>query len=844
MDKLVLIDGNSLLNRAYYATPIFTTRSGMPTNAVFGFTKLLFKILDDEKPEYIIVAFDLKAPTFRHEMYSDYKANRKGMPDDLAAQVEPLKSLLSAMKIAICEKAGLEADDIIGTLSKRFDVHSYIYTGDRDSFQLVDEKTDVYFTIKGVSELQKLNIENFKEQTSITPSQVIDLKALMGDKSDNIPGVPGIGEKTALDLLAKYETLDGVYENVGYLKGSVREKLFNNQELAYLSYNLATIDRNCDIEVDLKDCVAPVRYGADVKKLFKEFEFNSFLGLDIFTEDAKSEQDERNYPEKIACKTFSDIESALKANLFSAEIEDASAEIYVDGKEFRLDICENGIEREEYLKILREIFANRYNTVVVFSSKQVMHVIKNFGIECNCRFEDVSLLKYLCDFNAINLDLKGLCEYYLYDFEYSAYALSSLYNKYRQMLAEDKIESLYEDIEKPLAAVLFEMEREGVKLSLDVLNELSERYEEIIAEYKKKIFEKCGCEFNLNSPAQLGDVLYNKLGLTAVKKKTGKYSTSADVLEKLKGDNPVIDDILKYRMYQKLRSTYLEGYRPLIDKDNPIVHTTYNQTITSTGRLSSTNPNLQNIPIRENEGRELRKLFVPREGNVFVDADYSQIELRLLAHFSGCKELIKAYNDGVDIHSVTASQVFGVKLEEVTPKMRREAKAVNFGIIYGISDFGLSKNLDIPLQTARGYIEKYFETYSAVKEYMNSNVEFAKKHGYVSTLTGRKRIIPEINSPNFNLRLFGERAAMNMPLQGSSADIIKIAMLNVSKALKKAGLNAKLILQVHDELVIDAPEEEKEIAAEILKCEMENAVKLNVPLTVEVHTGKNWYEAK
>ncbi len=844
MDKLVLIDGNSLLNRAYYATPIFTTRSGMPTNAVFGFTKLLFKILDDEKPEYIIVAFDLKAPTFRHEMYSDYKANRKGMPDDLAAQVEPLKSLLSAMKIAICEKAGLEADDIIGTLSKRFDVHSYIYTGDRDSFQLVDEKTDVYFTIKGVSELQKLNIENFKEQTSITPSQVIDLKALMGDKSDNIPGVPGIGEKTALDLLAKYETLDGVYENVGYLKGSVREKLFNNQELAYLSYNLATIDRNCDIEVDLKDCVAPVRYGADVKKLFKEFEFNSFLGLDIFTEDAKSEQDERNYPEKIACKTFSDIESALKANLFSAEIEDASAEIYVDGKEFRLDICENGIEREEYLKILREIFANRYNTVVVFSSKLVMHVMKNFGIECNCRFEDVSLLKYLCDFNAINLDLKGLCEYYLYDFEYSAYALSSLYNKYRQMLAEDKIESLYEDIEKPLAAVLFEMEREGVKLSLDVLNELSERYEEIIAEYKKKIFEKCGCEFNLNSPAQLGDVLYNKLGLTAVKKKTGKYSTSADVLEKLKGDNPVIDDILKYRMYQKLRSTYLEGYRPLIDKDNPIVHTTYNQTITSTGRLSSTNPNLQNIPIRENEGRELRKLFVPREGNVFVDADYSQIELRLLAHFSGCKELIKAYNDGVDIHSVTASQVFGVKLEEVTPKMRREAKAVNFGIIYGISDFGLSKNLDIPLQTARGYIEKYFETYSAVKEYMNSNVEFAKKHGYVSTLTGRKRIIPEINSPNFNLRLFGERAAMNMPLQGSSADIIKIAMLNVSKALKKAGLNAKLILQVHDELVIDAPEEEKEIAAEILKCEMENAVKLNVPLTVEVHTGKNWYEAK
>lgn len=844
MDKLVLIDGNSLLNRAYYATPIFTTRSGMPTNAVFGFTKLLFKILEDEKPEYIIVAFDLKAPTFRHEMYSDYKANRKGMPDDLAAQVEPLKSLLSAMKIAVCAKEGLEADDIIGTLSKKFDVHSYIYTGDRDSFQLVDEKTDVCFTVKGVSELQKLNIENFKEQTSIMPSQVIDLKALMGDKSDNIPGVPGIGEKTALDLLEKYETLDGVYENVGYLKGAVREKLFNNQELAYLSYKLATIDRNCDIEVDLKDCVAPVKYGADVKKLFKEFEFNSFLGLDIFTEEAKSEQDERKYPEKIECKLFSDIRDALNANFFSAEVEDKVAEIYVEGKEYKLICGGDGIEHDDYVKILSAIFGNDKNTVVAFSSKQIMHVLNNFGIECKCRFEDVSLAKYLCDFNAANLDLKGLCEYYLYDFEYSAYALSSLFKKYKQMLAEDKTESLYEDIEKPLAAVLFEMEREGVKLSLDVLNELSERYEAIIAEYKNKIFEKCGQEFNLNSPTQLGDVLYNKLGITAVKKKTGKYSTSADVLEKLKGDNPVIDDILKYRMYQKLRSTYLEGYRPLIDKTDPIVHTTYNQTITSTGRLSSTNPNLQNIPIRENEGRELRKLFVPRDGNVFIDADYSQIELRLLAHFSGCKELVKAYNDGVDIHAVTASQVFGVKLDEVTPKMRREAKAVNFGIIYGISDFGLSKNLDIPLSTARGYIEKYFETYSAVKDYMNSNVEFAKKHGYISTLTGRKRIIPEINSPNFNLRLFGERAAMNMPLQGSSADIIKIAMLNVATSLKKAGLKAKLILQVHDELVLDAPEEEKDKAAEILKHEMENAVKLNVPLTVEVHTGKNWYEAK
>ena len=388
------------------------------------------------------------------------------------------------------------------------------------------------------------------------------------------------------------------------------------------------------------------------------------------------------------------------------------------------------------------------------------------------------------------------------------------------------------------------MEVTGVEVSSDILQSLGKHYEGLIAEYKQKIYDKCGHEFNINSPTQLGDVLYNKMGISAVfKKKTGKYSTAADVLEKVKDEYPIVADILKFRLYQKLQSTYIEGFKPLIDSKG-LVHTTYNQTVTTTGRLSSTNPNLQNIPIREEEGRELRKVFVPGEGNVFIDADYSQIELRLLAHYSGCKELIEAYNNGTDIHAVTASQVFGVPINEVTSKMRREAKAVNFGIIYGISDFGLSRNLDIPLATAKEYIEKYFAMYSAVKDYMNSNVEFAKENGYVSTLTGRKRVIPEINSPNYNLRQFGERAAMNMPLQGSSADIIKIAMINVSKALKKNGLKAKLVLQVHDELVLVAPENEVKKAAEILKYEMEHAVQLNVPLTVEVHSGKNWYDAK
>lgn len=848
MEKLVLIDGNSLLNRAYYATPIFTTRSGMPTNAIFGFVKLLFKILDGDKPDYLIVAFDLKAPTFRHKMYTEYKATRKGMPDDLAAQLEPLKSLLKAMKVAMCSKEGLEADDVIGTLSAKFDVHSYIYTGDRDSFQLVDDKTDVYYTKRGVSDLLKLNINNFKEETGLNPSQIIDLKSLMGDKSDNIPGVPGIGEKTAYELLARFETLDGVYENLEELKGAVKTKLADNKDMAYLSYKLATIDRSCPVDIDIKDCVAPKKYDGDVKRLFTEFEFNSLLGLDIFESDEKTVQEEKNYPEKIACEGYGDIADCFERNSeFSVVLNESLLEIYADEKEYSLKIADNllGMSFGECVTVLRALFSNEKNKIITFGFKAVRHLLKKFDVDCKCDFEDIDLAKYLCDFNASNLNLKELCEYYLFDYEYSAFAVHELYKKYYEILKAENMLQLYEEIEKPLLSVLFDMEEAGVKVSVDMLDELSARFDSLANEYKNKVYEKCGCEFNLNSPSQLGEVLYSKLGLTEVKKaKTNKYTTGAEVLEKLKDKNPVVDDILKYRLYQKLRSTYLEGYKPLINKNNSLVHTTYNQTITTTGRLSSTNPNLQNIPVREDEGREIRKIFIPRDGNVFIDADYSQIELRLLAHFSGCKELIEAYNSGTDIHSVTAAQVFGVPVEEVTAKMRREAKAVNFGIIYGLSDFGLSRNLNIPLTTAKEYIEKYFATYSAVKDFMNSNVAFAKEHGYVSTLTGRKRIIPEIKSANYNIRQFGERAAMNMPLQGSSADIIKIAMNNVYKALKKQGLKTKLILQVHDELVLDAPEEEVQKAAGILKYEMENAVKLKVPLTVEVHTGKNWYDAK
>ena len=850
MEKMVLIDGNSLLNRAYYATPLFTTKNGLPTNAIFGFIKLLFKILDDVKPEYLLVAFDMKAPTFRHKMYDGYKATRKPMPDDLAAQVDPLKELLKAMKIATYGKEGIEADDILGTLSKKFDVKSIIYTGDRDSYQLVDGRTEVSYTKRGVSDVLHLTTENFKGEVGLEPSQIIDLKALMGDKSDNIPGIPGIGEKTAVGLLAKYGTLDGIYANLDELKEATREKFENNRDIAYLSYKLATIDRDCEVDIELSDCKTPAKFGGEVRKMFSELEFRSLLNLDIFEDGGQgAETDMIAYPERVLCSSSADFSAAGKRRFAAVFFGDYSCEIYDGERQYAVKIQENlqdvSVDYDDYIKILAEVFSDSGNEVVCFDFKDVLHRLARLGVEVKCGFEDLAIAKYLCDNGTSSFDLKEMCSYYLYDYTYCAFAVDKLFLKYRGDLGNDGMTKLYEEIEKPLVRVLFNMERAGVLVSKERLYELSAKYLSLAEEYGNSIYAACGKKFNLNSPAQLAEILYDKFGLTEVKKqKTGKFSTSAEVLEKLVDKAPVVGDVLKYRLYQKLRSTYCEGLLPLIDKKSGLIHTTFHQTLTSTGRLSSSDPNLQNIPIREEEGRELRKIFVPAAGNVFIDADYSQIELRLLAHFSGCKELIEAYNEGKDIHSATAAQVFGVDEKDVTPKMRREAKAVNFGIIYGISEYGLSKNLNIPVVTAREYIKKYFETYTAVREYMDSNVEFARKNGYVATLTGRKRVIPEIKATNYALRQFGERAAMNMPLQGSSADIIKIAMINVAEEFEKLGLKSKLILQVHDELLVEAPEEEIGAASEILRREMENAVSLRVPLTVDLHTGRDWYEAK
>lgn len=852
MDKLVLIDGNSLLNRAFYATPVFSTSAGQPTNAIFGFTKLMLKIISDEKPEYFVVTFDLKAPTFRHKMYDGYKATRSPMPEELASQVKPLKSLLSAMKIAICEQEGVEADDLIGTLSRKFNVHSYIYTGDRDSFQLVDDKTDVYYTKRGVSDLLKLSADNFEDEIGLKPSAIVDLKALMGDKSDNIPGVNGIGETSARKLLGEFGTLDGVYENIdGISSQSLRKKLEDGKENAYMSYELATIKCDCDINLALEDCVTPETYSAEVKELFKTLEFKSLLSTLNFADEGETGNADVIYPERITLNTSGEFEDLCRKmhGTYFIDYTDNGVKIFVNDKFYEVNFGSNDLlcafPYECVTECLKHVFERKENKVVLYDFKHFLHRFASEGIEVKCDVDDIAVMHYLCDYFDESKSARELCVSKGYDAEFSAFAFSKIYKEYLETLEKDGIMHLYRDIEKPMIDVLYDMETTGVRIDTTQLDELGAAYSEKIGQLRDKIFELCDCYFNLNSPTQLGEVLFNKLGLKSGKKnKSGKYSTSAEILETLADESEVVRLILKHRTYQKLYSTYIEGLKPLIDRKTKLVHTTYNNTLTTTGRLSSANPNLQNIPIREEEGRELRKVFVPREGNVLIDADYSQIELRLLAHFSGCKELIAAYEADEDVHAVTASQVFGVPVEQVTSKMRREAKAVNFGIIYGISEFGLAKNVGISVKTAKEYIEKYFKHYTAVKEYMDKNVAFAKQHGYIATLTGRKRYIKELNSNNYNLRQFGERAAMNMPLQGSSADIIKIAMVNISKRLKESGLKTKLILQVHDELVLDAPENEKAEAAQLLKEEMEQAVKLNVPLKVDVHCGYNWYDAK
>ena len=863
MEKLVLIDGNSLLNRAFYATPLFTTKSGTPTNGVFGFVKLMLKIISDKKPTHFAVAFDLRAPTFRHKLYTDYKAGRRPMPDELAVQVPILKDVLRVMKIKICELEGYEADDILGTLAKRFRLPTYIYTGDRDSYQLVDDTTSVCFTRKGVSDILELTAENFKDETGFVPSQIIDLKALMGDKSDNIPGVAGVGEKSASTLLDRYFDVEGVYAHIDEITGVLHDKLVNGQESAIFSKKLATIDTNVPIDVALSDCILEAPFPYTLREKFAELEFKSLTAMHIFAEEAigNSDNKESNCGEVLeehldsiqkaveiienssAAYIATDFErTAFRFTLFGQEWTEANTltEYVCPVKESLLD---PGFYENEFITLFEAVYSGQ-KRVICYNVKEMMHRLKEFRILFSAPFEDVSILKCIADGLGNTDGLVYCLNQNALSERNKAYGLAHLWKRYFNALKENEIE-LYKTVELPLIEVLFDMEEEGVCVKEEVLSELSQRYKKEIEEVKQRIFELAGEEFNVNSTQQLGKILFEKLKIgngTKKHKDSKSYKTTAEELEKYADQSEIVRQLLRYRKIQKIQSTYIEGFKPLI-KDGK-VHTTYNQSNTATGRLSSANPNLQNIPIRTEEGRELRKLFTASNGNVLIDADYSQIELRLLAHFSGCKELIAAYCNGQDIHATTASQVFGVPLEKVTSVQRREAKAVNFGIIYGISAFGLSNDLNISTKCAKEYIEKYFETYSDVQSYMQKNVATATENGYVTTLLGRRRVINEIRSSNYNIRSFGERAAMNMPLQGSSADIIKIAMINVYKKLKEGNYKAKLVLQVHDELLIDCPLNETDSVAKILKDEMENAVSLAVPLTVDVNVGNTWFETK
>ena len=858
MEKLILIDGNSLLNRAFYATPLFTTKDGTPTNAVFGFLKLMLKIVADKNPTHFAVAFDLHAPTFRHQLYSDYKAGRKPMPNELAVQMPILKEVLSLMQICVVEKAGFEADDLIGTLAKKFDVMTYIYTGDRDAYQLVDETTDVCFTRKGVSDILELSAKNFQDEIGLTPAQIIELKSLMGDKSDNIPGVPGIGEKTAKTLLEKYDNLDGIYAHIEEISGATYQKLSQNREQAYFSKTLATIDVNAPIDVSLSDCLLRMPFPYSVKEKFTELEFKSLLSQNVFDEPTLYTPT-RPTEEKVAVeeKTLLSIDEALKAindpssKTISVNFTDTGICFALfDGKSIeyvlpiKRELLDVGFFPEQLTRVYEAIFHGD-KKVIVYNAKEVMHKLADVGVVVTAEFEDVAILKCISDALPNGDSLEYCLDYHGFDTAHKAHGLYALYEHYAPTLSEQE-RALYQRVELPLSKVLFEMERTGVCVNTVALSDVSNRLGAEIAELTEQIYEYAGEKFNVNSTLQLGKILFEtlKIGAGSVKKKKSndRYKTTAEELEKYRDEHPIIPLVLRYRQVQKLYSTYVEGFKPLIK--NGKVHTTYNQINTSTGRLSSSNPNLQNIPIRTEEGRELRKLFKASDGCVLIDADYSQIELRLLAHFSACKELVEGYNRGVDIHAVTASQVFGVSMDEVTPQMRRSAKAVNFGIIYGISAFGLSEDLGISAKKAQEYINKYFESYSSVKNYLEKSVENASENGFTTTLLGRRRIINELKSSNRVVRSFGERAAMNMPLQGSSADIIKIAMINVSKRLQENAYKAKLVLQVHDELVIDCPLEEQAAVSEILKNEMENAVSLTVPLSVDLGVGKTWFDTK
>lgn len=876
MNKLLLIDGNSIMNRAFYGIPDMTTNDGRHTNAIYGFLNIILKVIEEEQATHICVAFDLKKKTFRHEMYEAYKGTRKGMPEELHEQMPRIKEILQAMHIRIVEQEGFEADDLIGTLSKKGEREGFavtILSGDRDLLQLATDTVLVRIpkTKHGKTEVEDYYAKNVVETYGVTPLIFIDMKGLMGDTSDNIPGVPGIGEKTAAKLLAEYGDLDGVYAAVDSMKASkMKQNLIENKDLAYLSKTLATIKLDCPIPFEFSEATYHDPFNAEAYTLFEDLELKSF-----YKRFSVEKKEELTFETVLIDEI--DGYNALLAKLQKAK-EVSFAWITQDGEALGVAVCMD-LEHVYLIRFMMFITEAMIadNLLALSRDYQVqlacMHVKKllpflNFHEE-DAVF-DAGLAAYLLQPNQSEYEYDTLAKVYLdvtlpsekevlgkeklgyFSFEdekvqkwmaYQAIVPYKIKSVLREKLKETGMESLYDEMELPCLYALYEMEKNGIRVDGEALHQYGKKLRTRIEELTAEIHAMAGEEFNINSPKKLGEILFEKLGLKNGKKTKTGYSTSAEVLEKLKNAHPIIPKILEYRQLTKLNSTYAEGLAGYIRADGRI-HGKFHQTVTVTGRISSADPNLQNIPTRMPLGREIRKVFIPEEGSVFVDADYSQIELRVLAHMSGDAALIAAYQADEDIHAITASQVFDVPLDQVDSTLRRKAKAVNFGIVYGISSFGLGQDLDISRKEAEGYIEKYFATYGRVKKFLDRTVEDAKKNGYTVTMFGRRRPIPELASSNFMTRSFGERAAMNAPVQGTAADIIKIAMVRVNRRLKEEHLQSKLVLQIHDELIIETKKEELEIVQKILVEEMMHAADLAVPLLVDANVGDSWYDAK
>lgn len=866
MKKLLILDSNSILNRAFYGVRYLSAKDGTPTNAIYGFLNILLKLIKEQEPDYICAAFDVKAPTFRHKQYEGYKAQRKPMPEGLAAQMPLAKDVLRAMGVTILEKEGYEADDIIGTVARlceESEISCFIATGDKDDLQLASDKTKVILTVtkSGYNETIIYDDKAVKEKYHVTPTEFIDVKALMGDPSDNIPGVKGVGEKTAMSLIEKHHSIEYIYENIDDigLKGTMLQKMKDGREMAFMSKELATINRNTPIEFNAEKCVFDgFENNGELYEILKRLELNSIIKkLDLSGVDNVKENEDifKDFSYQVGDKNMISGDKVTVVLDFDGD-NISSAAVGAGNNAVVLN------EQDDIKELLEDD-----------SIAKVMFDVKEAIVKLNCRIDikniadDTAIAAYLVDPAKNEYTIEKLASEYfgtviekpevkqlslLDDVETDrseylakcAVALGVLNERIGDKIKKNGQEKLYQEVELPLVTVLAHLEINGFLVDDHQLKEFADKLGEKIDALTNEIYMLAGEEFNINSPKQLGVILFEKLELKPVKKTKTGYATNADVLEKLRDKHPIVNFIMEYRQLAKLKSTYCDGLRAVVNPNTHRIHSVFTQTVTVTGRLSSTEPNLQNIPTRTELGREIRKMFVAKEGYVLVDADYSQIELRVLAHIANDETMINAFRNNEDIHAVTASQVLGIPLEDVTKEQRSSAKAVNFGIVYGIGEFSLAQDLHISVKEAKAYIESYLEKYHGVRNYMESIKEQAKKDGYVKTMLNRIRYIPELKSPNYNIRQFGERVALNTPIQGTAADIIKLAMVRVDNRLINEGLKSKLILQVHDELIVEAHKDEVDKVKQILSEEMQSAMELNVPLKVDMSTGHSWYDAK